>query len=120
LKKQNNSNKRAAIQVCPLLFGRNRGIMTQLASLHAIINGRVQGVYFRAFVSEQATYTGITGYVRNLPGGRAVEVLAEGEKVLLEKLEGLLKTGPPCAKVDGVSATWGGYSGRYSDFEIRY
>jgi acylphosphatase len=94
--------------------------MTQQASLHAIVYGRVQGVYFRAFVAEQVSYSGLTGYVRNLPGGREVEVLAEGEKGLLEKLAGQLKTGPPGAKVERLSTTWGEYSGGYSDFTIRY
>jgi acylphosphatase len=94
--------------------------MTQRASLHAIVYGRVQGVYYRAFVTEQASNSGLTGYVRNLTGGRQVEVLAEGEKELLENLVALLKSGPPTARVEGVYLTWGEYSGGYSDFMVRY
>jgi acylphosphatase len=94
--------------------------MEQQASLHAIVYGRVQGVYFRAFVTEQASYSGLTGYVRNLSGGGQVEVMAEGGKEQLEHLAGFLKRGPPQARVDSVSITWGEYSGGYPDFKIRY
>ncbi len=51
--------------------------MTDLASLYAVVYGYVQGVFFRAFVARQAKELGLTGFVRNLPGG-AVEVNAEG------------------------------------------
>ncbi len=54
--------------------------MTDLASVKAVVYGYVQGVFFRDFVSRQAAQLGLTGYVRNLPGGKAVEVHAEGER----------------------------------------
>jgi len=94
--------------------------MTDLASVRAIVNGRVQGVFFRDFVSTQATELGLTGYVRNLPGGRAVEVQAEGEKEQLEKLLNYLKVGPPSARVEEVVTDWSEYTGNYSRFRIRY
>ena len=94
--------------------------MTDLASIQAIAYGRVQGVFFRDFVSRQATELGLTGYVRNLPGGGAVKVRAEGEKAQLEKLIGYLKIGPPSAKVERVVTKWSEYSGSYSRFNIRY
>ena len=94
--------------------------MTELASVRAIVNGRVQGVFFRDFVSRQAVELGLTGYVRNLSSGRAVEVQAEGEREQLEKLIGCLKVGPPSAKVEDVVAEWSEYSGSYSRFSIRY
>ena len=94
--------------------------MTDLASIRAIAYGRVQGVFFRDFVSKRATELGLTGYVRNLPGGRAVEVQAEGEREQLEKLIDDLKTGPPYANVEKVVTEWSEYSGNYSRFNIRY
>ena len=94
--------------------------MTDLASVQAIVNGRVQGVFFRDFVSRRATELGLTGYVRNLSSGRAVEVQAEGEKEQLEKLLGYLKAGPPSAKVKQVVTDWSEYTGNYSRFSIRY
>ena len=94
--------------------------MTELASFQAIVYGFVQGVFFRAFVSRQAAELGLTGYVRNLPSGEAVEVKAEGERKQLQKLLSYLKVGPPPASVDRVVIHWSKYTGSYSDFMIRY
>ena len=55
--------------------------------LHAIIEGRVQGVGFRAFVIDKATDLGVTGWVRNSWGG-SVEIMAEDDRPTLEKLLG--------------------------------
>ena len=92
---------------------------TDLASLHAIVQGRVHGVFFRAFVHRHAMALGLTGYVRNLPLS-SVEVRAEGER---DKLEELLKTlyqGPPGARVDRVEVSWGDHSGDFPGFSIRH
>jgi len=93
---------------------------TDLASVHAIVYGYVQGVFFRAFVSRRAEELGLTGYVRNLRDQEAVEVQAEGEREQLEKLIGYLHVGPPAAKVERVVTNWSEYTGKYSDFGIRY
>jgi acylphosphatase len=91
----------------------------ELVSLQAIVHGYVQGVFFRAFVSQRATELGLTGYARNLPTG-AVEVVAEGERKELERLISHLKAGPPSARVEKVITSWSEYTGNYADFGIRY
>jgi acylphosphatase len=91
----------------------------ELASLQAIVHGYVQGVFFRAFVSQRADELGLSGYARNLPTG-AVEVVAEGERKQLERLINHLKTGPPSAKVEKVATSWSEYTGNYSGFGVRY
>jgi len=93
--------------------------MADLASVQVIVYGRVQGVFFRAFVSARATQLGLTGYVRNLRGG-IVEVNAEGERKQLDQLISYLKVGPPSAKVEKVATNWSEYSGNYSGFRIKY
>ena len=93
--------------------------MADSASLQATVYGRVQGVFFRAFVSRCARELGLTGYVRNLPDG-AVEILAEGERRQLEKLLGYLKLGPSVARVDEVVTSWSEYTGNYSGFSVRH
>ena len=45
----------------------------EMASLQVVVYGYVQGVFFRAFVSRRAKELGLTGYVRNVLGGEAVE-----------------------------------------------
>ncbi len=94
--------------------------MTNLASVQATVYGRVQGVFFRDFVSKRASELGLTGYVRNLPDRKAVEVQADGEREQLERLITYLNIGPPSARVDEVVARWSEYSGNYSRFSIRY
>ena len=93
--------------------------MADLSSVQATVYGRVQGVFFRAFVAEQGSELGLTGYVRNLHG-EGVEVLAEGERRHLEKLIDCLKVGPPDASVKKVVTNWLEYTGSYSGFRIRY
>jgi len=92
--------------------------MTEMASLHATIQGRVQGVFFRASVEEEALKLNLTGYVRNKPGN-LVEVKAEGEKPNLEKLAEYIKVGPPGASVKDIIITWGEYTGGLSAFHVR-
>jgi len=93
---------------------------SDLASVQATVYGYVQGVFFRAFVSRQAEELGLAGYVRNLPGGEAVEVVAEGERKQLEQLISQLKVGPPAARVERVVTNWAEYTGSHSEFRIRY
>jgi acylphosphatase len=90
-----------------------------LISFHATVRGRVQRVFFRAFVRRHARALGLTGYVRNLAQLRAVEVEAEGERSQLEELLKCLYQGPPRASVEKVEVTWGDYAGNFSEFEIR-
>ncbi len=93
--------------------------MTDLVSLHINVYGRVQGVFFRAFVLKWAKHLGLTGYVRNLANG-SVEVKAEGERSKVNDLLDYVKTGPPSATVNKVITRWAQYSGDYESFNIRY
>ncbi len=93
--------------------------MADLAAFQAIVYGRVQGVFFRDFVSRRALELGLAGYVRNLPGGE-VEVNAEGERERLEELVDHLKLGPPVARVEKVATNWSAYTGGFTGFKVRY
>lgn len=92
---------------------------TELARLHAIIAGRVQGVGFRMFVVDNAAQLGITGWVRNRYDGD-VEVVAEGDRQTLGKLLNNLHVGPRAARVTNVDADWQSASGEFSRFTVRY
>ncbi len=94
--------------------------MADLSGVKAVVYGRVQGVFFRAFVSGWAERLGVTGYARNLPGGDAVEVAAEGERKQLSALIKQLHAGPPGASVDRVDTSWSQHTGKYSSFQIRH
>ena len=90
-----------------------------LAAVHALVSGRVQGVFYRMFVYREANALGVRGEVRNLPDGR-VEVRAEGERAALESLVAKLLVGPRGAAVSGVETEWLDYSHDYDDFSIAY
>ncbi|MGC8628885.1 MAG: acylphosphatase [Candidatus Micrarchaeia archaeon] len=53
---------------------------------HYIVKGIVQGVGYRAFVTEVARKYGVRGFVRNLPDGD-VEIFAEAQQDLLKMFE---------------------------------
>jgi len=64
-----------------------------------IVDGRVQGVGFRYFVSSKAREHDIKGYVRNMYDGR-VEIDAEGESDNLHRFMTVCRRGPSMARVD--------------------
>jgi len=88
------------------------------ATLHALVYGHVQGVYFRAYVLEQAQSLGLNGHVRNVRSPAGVEVEAEGDKVGLEELLRRLHKGPPGARVERVEVEWRRYGGVFTGFSI--
>jgi acylphosphatase len=85
------------------------------ARAHLIISGRVQGVCFRMLAEETAKKIGITGWVRNTDRG-TVEVIAEGDKDLVEKMVAWCHKGPPAARVDKVELEWEPFHGDMTDF----
>jgi acylphosphatase len=93
--------------------------MPELAHLKAIVHGKVQGVYYRAFASRIARSLSLKGYVRNVASG-AVELEAEGMKDVLEELLRRLKAGPDGAEVEKIDVNWPDYTGKYSAFDVRY
>jgi acylphosphatase len=92
--------------------------LSQSIRLHATIEGRVQGVGFRAFVEDNAIRMDLTGWVRNRWNG-AVEVIAEGERQDLEKFLAVLRRGPRAAFVTDISYEWLEASGEFSHFSVR-
>lgn len=66
-----------------------------------VIEGRVQGVFFRASTREQAAALSLSGFARNRADG-SVEVVACGGGSDLEALDRWLRRGPPSASVERV------------------
>lgn len=89
------------------------------ARLHAIVKGLVQGVGYRFFVIRRAELLGLTGWVKNLPDG-TVEVVAEGDRELLEELIKELWKGPSAAQVTDVVVNWERYTGEFKNFDVRW
>ena len=72
-----------------------------MACKRYLVNGRVQGVWFRASTRDTAVGLGLRGHAVNLADG-GVEVVACGETVALDRLEAWLHRGPELARVDAV------------------
>lgn len=67
-----------------------------------LIEGRVQGVGFRAHARRHAQALGLAGSARNLPDGR-VEVIAHGPVAALDELHASLARGPALGRVDLIT-----------------
>jgi len=66
-----------------------------------IVDGVVQGVFFRDSTYARAHELGVAGWVRNLPDGR-VEAVFEGEPETVASAVAWTRHGPPRAIVTSV------------------
>jgi len=70
-------------------------------TLHALVSGKVQGVFYRASLAKKARELNLKGYVRNLVDGR-VEFLAQGDASAVDELRQWSLQGPLLARVVDV------------------
>ena len=91
--------------------------MTAVAR-HVSISGRVQGVFFRAWTSEQAARLGVRGWVRNCPDGH-VEAHVEGDAAAVDQMIACLREGPTTAEVENLRI-WDVDTLECDDFEVRH
>jgi len=70
-------------------------------AIRAVIRGRVQGVWFRAWTKEEAEKRGLAGRVRNMPDG-SVEVEFAGPRAAIEDMLAACREGPRAARVDHI------------------
>lgn len=89
------------------------------ARVRLIVKGRVQGVFFRHSSANRARALGLTGWVRNLPSGDEVEIIAEGRRRDLESFVAWARIGPPAAHVADLYEEWSECKMEFSDFGVR-
>ena len=82
-----------------------------------VIEGRVQGVWFRDSTRKEANRLGVFGWVRNRPDG-AVEALVEGPEEHVRGLVAWCRQGPPYAKVTRVDESQEEWVGEFDSFDI--
>ena len=82
-----------------------------------VVQGHVQGVFFREATRRRAQALGVAGYVRNCPDG-TVEAVFEGEREAVERLVEFCREGPRGARVDWVDVA-GEEPAGMSGFEVR-
>ena len=88
-------------------------------SVRLLVNGKVQGVYFRLNMQEIAKKNSVFGWVRNLTDGR-VEALLEGNKDGVNQVIEWSKKGPENARVDDLKIDYLQYEGKFADFIIQH
>jgi acylphosphatase len=73
-----------------------------IRTVHVLIEGRVQGVYYRAWTEQTARELGLHGWVKNRRGG-AVEAVFSGDPVAVDTMLRRCEEGPPDALVASVT-----------------
>lgn len=92
--------------------------MTNIKATHVIVEGRVQGVWFRDSTRRQALTFNLTGWVRNLPDG-SVEAMLYGAEADVSSMLEWLKEGSPQSRVDRLQIKERASSEQLDSFEIR-
>lgn len=83
------------------------------------VEGMVQGVGYRNYAVDWSQKLGLTGYCQNLPDGQVL-VEVEGDRAVIDFFVQQLKQGPRRARVTNIKIDWRPYTGRFSEFVIRY
>ena len=66
-----------------------------------VVQGHVQGVFFRETTRRRALAADVAGWIRNVPDG-SVEAVFEGERDAVDRLVAFAREGPRGARVDWV------------------
>ncbi|XVF07856.1 hypothetical protein REPUB_Repub06bG0175700 [Reevesia pubescens] len=74
---------------------------SQTKTVRVVIKGRVQGVFYRNWTTENAAQLGLKGWVRNKRDG-SVEALLSGSPDSVQEMEQRCRRGPPAAMVTGL------------------
>ena len=85
--------------------------------VHLYITGKVQGVYFRQGMKENAEKNNVKGWVKNLPDKR-VEAVLEGDDSNVDAVINWSHFGPPGATVEDLKILDENSNDGFSDFEI--
>lgn len=87
-------------------------------TVHVLISGRVQGVWYRGWARETAVRLGLDGWVRNRANG-TVEAVFSGCPQMVAEMLNLCEQGPPHAQVTDVRVIEEGGSVA-PGFEVKY
>lgn len=75
--------------------------MDEVVRRRVLVDGLVQGVWYRASAEREAVRLGLAGLARNLNDGR-VEMIVEGPAPAVAAFVAWARIGPPRAHVSGV------------------
>ena len=84
-------------------------------TLHLVIRGHVQGVFFRQSMQREAQYLAISGWVRTRSNG-TVEAVVHGDPAAVDAMVRWAHKGPEMVHVERVDVY--PTDGDYTNFEI--
>ena len=90
--------------------------MSEATTRRLVIRGRVQGVWFRESMRQEAERLGVSGWVANRTDG-SVEAVVHGTRDQVEAITRWARRGPEQAQVTDVTTTEA--TGSFSGFEKR-
>ncbi len=73
----------------------------EIVTVHVLIEGRVQGVGYRAWCAEEAIARGLSGWVRNRRSGAVEAVFSGAQETVSDMLDASWR-GPRLARVTDV------------------
>ena len=85
--------------------------------MHVFIEGKVQGVFFRAETQKTANNFNVKGWVKNIYDGR-VEALFEGKEEDVKRVVLWCQQGPACSSVTKVEVKEEPFTGEFDSFLI--
>ena len=88
-----------------------------MMEIKCVVEGRVQGVAYRAYVQDSATELELVGYVKNLANGK-VAVVAQGAPDVLKDFVEYLHEGSLMARVESVAVEWVSPRVTYEEFSV--
>ena len=83
------------------------------------IHGKVQGVGYRFVATRVARRLGLKGNIQNNRDG-TVDAVVEGEKSVIDDWIEELKEGPRYAEVTKIDQETKDFTGRLSDFDVKF
>jgi acylphosphatase len=89
----------------------------ETAQAHIVVRGRVQGVYFRGSLKQEADTQRVVGWVRNQDDG-SVEAMLQGRRDTVSAVVAWMRQGPHGARVESADIAWSEIDEPVQGFEI--
>ncbi len=92
--------------------------MAEKVRMHSFIKGTIRDGGFSEAVQRVAQHLGLNRCIKHFPG-KGVELIAEGEKHILEQFLEETRYGEVAAQITDIQTTWEEATGEFSGFLVR-
>ena len=88
-----------------------------MPTVHLIIKGKVQHVFYRVSAKDEAEKLGLTGWIKNTPEGN-VEVMASGSRENIDRFIAWCWKGPSRAQVKSIMINEMDADRQFDEFKV--